>query len=144
MAFGGAATVKVVGPQLLVVEGLSLAANVGAADPTGVAADTGVVTSNNGAIDTPIANAVQLPADLGPGEDNWTQAELDALEVLLNDAGPNASNLCVIKSLVPNVNPAPPGSAITNNNINLLIHSKGAVTADAIEHRFDTRHTIAR
>jgi len=111
----------------------TLAANVGAFDPTGAAADSGLMNSNNGAIDAVPANTTSIPVGFGPGEDNWAQQDVDALEVLLNDAGALASGLSFAPPiLVANVAPLPPGSTLTNANVVIGIHNRGAAAAGPI------------
>lgn len=138
MAFGVAPTFTPVqesgrGSLILNVTLATLAANVGAFDPTGAAADSGLISSNNGAIDPVPANTTSLPAGFGPGEDNWSQEDADALEVLLNDAGALASALSYSVTLVANVNPLPPGVSKTNSNVVIGVHNRGAAAAGPID-----------
>ena len=135
MAFGGApvfAAVQSAGRGNLVttMTGAALTAVAGAFDNTGAAADSGLLNSNNGAIDTVPNNTTSLPTAYSSGEDNWSQEDVDALIVHLNDTA--ASNLVWSVLLVANANAAPVGSTITNNNVVIGVHNTNAVAAAAI------------
>jgi hypothetical protein len=147
MAFGGAAVFTSVqesgnGVNVILASGVTLAANVGAFDPTGAAADSGLFNSNNGTIDPVPANTTSLPASFGQGEDNWTQDGVNALVASLNDLGALNSNLSVRGSLVANVNPLPAGVSLTNANVKLGVHNKGAGGATSITSLLQLLHTL--
>jgi hypothetical protein len=150
MAFGVAPTFAFVqesgrGNLVLNLDAATLAANAGAFDPTGAAADSGLMNSNNGAIDAVPANTTSLPTNFGPGQDNWSQEDADALEVLLNDAGALASALSFSVTLVPNVNPLPPGSTVTNNNVVVGVHNRGAAAAGPITgSKLKSQHSLTK
>ena len=144
MAFAGTPAFTTIGPEKTRLRGATLTANVGALDNTGVAADSGLVTSNNGAIDAVPAGAVSLPTSYGPGQDNWSQADADALEVALNDAGAVPAQLHYEVLLVANVNPAPVGANITNNNVQVTVHNLGAGAALVLDVLLNASHTIVR
>ena len=134
MALGGSAVFVPVqeagrGSLNLNLGGVTLAANVGAFDSTGAAADSGLLNSNNGAVDAVPANTTSLPADFGPGEDNWSADDVVALQVALNDTGATASNLSWRATLVPNVNPLPAGVSKTNANVVVGLHNRAALLA---------------
>ena len=132
MAFGGApaqALVQSAGRGTLIdtVTAATLAANAGAFDPTGAAVDTGLLNSNNGAIDAVPANTTSLLAAFGSGPDNWSQEDVDALIVHMNDTVD--SSVVWNAVLIANVNPPPAGSNITNNNVRIGLHNTNAVVA---------------
>ena len=150
MAFGGVPAFALVqeslhGVNIINFTGATLAANVGAFDATGAAADSGLLNSNNGAIDAVPANTSSLPVNFGPGQDNWTQEHVDALTVLLNDQGATASELSYVLLLIANVNPAPAGSGLTNNNVRIGVHnSAAALAAGAITAKLWNIHSIVK
>lgn len=151
MAFGGTPAFLAAGARTgqsrhLISEltGVTLAANVGAIDPTGAAADTGALTSNTGAIDAVPANHSSLPAAFGKGPDDWTQADVDAVTIVLEDGSAGVTKLQTAKALVANVGAAPAGSMISNANMQLLVHNLGAGAAGAIKLRAIMEHTIIR
>jgi hypothetical protein len=123
--------------------GATLAATVGAVDPTGAAADTGALTSNTGAIDAVPANHNSLPAEFGPGPDNWSQGDIDSLSVIMDESSAVVTKLSYSKALVPNVAPAPAGSSITNANAQILIHSLGGIVA-GLTARLILEHSLVR
>lgn len=146
MAFGGAATFTFQqsasrGTLFLTDTGQTLAANVGAFDATGAANDSGLLNSNNGDIDAVPANTTSLPADFGPGEDNWTADDVAALLVNLTDTGATASILSWRCALIANVNPLPAGVTKANANVRVGIHNKGAGAASGIVVRLQMPHT---
>ena len=144
MAFAGSPAFVTVGAEKLRLRGATLTAVAGALDNTGVAADSGLISSNNGAIDAAVAGAVALPTNYGPGQDNWSQADADALEVALNDAGAVVTHLHYEVLLVANVNPAPAGSGLTNNNVQVTVHNDGAGAALVLDVLLNASHTIVR
>ena len=85
MAFGGAAVQNLVGQaargvNILEVTGLTLGANVGAFAIG--AADSGRLTTDQ----TPPANETAAGLTFGPGEGNWTQDDVDAVTVVIENA----------------------------------------------------------
>jgi len=101
------------------ITALILAARVGAPDPSGAAADSGVLVSA-----VAILNQNQIPANFGPGPGVppaaglWTQAQLDNLQVIIcnpdGTALAAASNIqCVSRTL-------------SAGNITLVFHNNGA------------------
>jgi hypothetical protein len=148
MAFGGAAVFAAVqsagrGNLVTSMTGATLTANAGPYDPTGVAADSGQITSNGGAID-PVApaTATSLPAAYGPGPDNWSQEDVDALIVHLNDTVDSSVVWNVL--LVANVNPAPAGSNITNNNVVIGLHNTNAVAAAGLSAKIQSLYSTSK
>jgi hypothetical protein len=146
MALGGVAVFVPVqeagrGSLNLNLSGVTLAINAGAFDPTGAAADSGLLNSNNGVIDAVPANTTSLPTDFGPGEDNWAADDVTALQVALNDTGAVASNLSWRASLVANVNPLPAGVNKTNANVVVGLHNRGAA-ATGLQARVTIPHTL--
>ena len=144
MAFAGTPAQTDVGPNKVLMTGSTLTAVAGALDNTGAAADSGVVTSNTGDIDAVLAGALSLPDAFGPGKDNWSQADVDALETALNDAGAVVTHLHYEALLVANANPAPTGSNLTNNNVNVTVHNDGAGAALVLSMLFNASHTLVR
>jgi hypothetical protein len=152
MAFGGAAVFLAAGARtgqsrhnISEVTGLTLTNLVNpVADRAN--ADVGALSSNGAAIDAVPANTLAngLPANFGPGPDNWAQVDVDALTVLLQDAGNTVTKLASSKALVANVNPAPAGSSITNANAEVLVHNLGAGAANALTIRNILEHTGIR
>jgi len=150
MAFGGTQANLAAGARtgqsrfsIHEVTGVTLAANA-AASPDRANADTGALTTNQGAIDAVPANTNQLLAGWGPGADNWTQTDVDAVTALAQDTGANVTKLATSKALVANVNPAPSGSTISNENCEVLVHNLGAGAADAVEVRLILESTLVR
>lgn len=152
MAFGGAAVFLAAGARsgqsrhlISEITGLTLAA-FAAAPADRANADAGALSSNGGAIDAVPADTLGsgLPAAFGPGPDNWDQTNLDALTVILEDAGNTVTKLAHSKALVANTNPAPAGSAITNNNAEVIVHNLGAGAAGALKIRMILEHTQIR
>lgn len=153
MAFGGVAVFNAAGARagqsrhnIEEITGLTLAAFV-AAPAVRANADAGALSSNTGNIDAVPANTLGggLPANFGPGPDNWDQATLDSLTVLAWDIGNTATRLVpAAKNLVANVNPAPAAPAITNSNAEVVIHNLGAGAAAAMTIRIILEHTAIR
>lgn len=146
MAFGGVAVFALSteagrGSLFLTNTGQTLTANVGAFDPTGAAADSGLLNSNNGGVDAVPANTTSLPTTFGPGEDNWSAENVAALLCNLTDTGATASILSWRAALVANVNPLPAGVTKTNANVRVGIHNKGAGAAAVIVTRLELPHT---
>jgi hypothetical protein len=144
MAFAGAPVSVLLGAEKLRIRGVTLGPVAGPLDNTGAAPDSGLVGSNNGAIDPVLAGALSLPVNFGPGQDNWTQADADALEIALNDAGAVPTHLHYEVLLVANVNPAPAGSGLTNNNVQVTVHNDGAGAALVLDIFLNASHTIVR
>jgi hypothetical protein len=123
MAFGGAQVNTIIGPAVgplgLELSGVTLAANVGAFDLT--AADSGAFTSDN---TTTPANTNTIPAAFGPGEGNWTQAQVDAVLITLNHADTNANSRLGLRS-----------KTLVGGNLVVNLHSveAGAVTAVLVQ-----------
>lgn len=130
------------GYNILDVTGLTLAATV-AFPPVRANADTGVLSTNNGAIDAVPANTSSVPAAFGPGQDNWTADDVESLTVLVDQAGATAAVCGSSKARVANVNPAPAGSNIANANAEVTIHNKSAVVA-TLAIRLIYEHSIIR
>ena len=151
MAFGGVAVNLAVGArpgqsayQINEVSGVTLAAYVAGPPAVRANADTGVFSSNRGAIDAVPANTLSLPAAFGPGQDNWSASNLEAVTVVPSNNATPVTNLVTTKALVANVNPAPAGSAITNANAELITQNLGAGAAAAITLRMILEHTVIR
>jgi hypothetical protein len=128
MAFGGAPALVALGQNVIKVQGtLSLGANAGPFDPTGVAVDSGLITTD---LTTTPGGAVTLPTTFGPGEGNWTQADVDAVTVVVNDQAPIPTGLVYIKLLV-------------GGNLVIGVHSRAA-PAVVIDASIDAQHTATR
>jgi hypothetical protein len=125
MAFGGIAANVALGASKVNVKGTTLAARAGAADVT--AADTGGLSTNSA---TP-ANYSALPADLGPGAGNWTQADVDACVVTVMNGGDALSAHAVIKTLA-------------GADLDVVIHSTGLGAVAAQEIMVDASHSLTR
>ncbi len=135
MAFGGSPEIVSVQPAgrgglLAKLSGATLSARVGAFDATGAAPDSGLLSSNAGAIDEVPANTMSLPASFGPGPDDWTQEDVDTLLVHANDTVD--SSVVWNARLVANAEPAPPGSSLTNNNVVIGLHNTNPVAASGL------------
>ena len=151
MAFGGAAVNLAVGARpgqsaymINETTGVTLAAFVAGPPAVRANADTGAFTSNRAAIDPVPANTLQLPAAFGPGQDNWSQGDVDSITVLAQDGGTPITKLAVTKALVNNVNPAPAGTSITNKNAEVIVQNLGAGVAAQLTIRMILEHTLIR
>lgn len=150
MAFGGSQVNLPAGArtgqsrfQIHEVSGLTLGAFV-AAPADRANADAGVLTTNGGAIDAVPANTNQFVAGWGPGPDNWSQGDVDSVTVTLNENSNTVTKLSYTKALVANVNPAPTGSGITNNNLEVTVQNLGAGAASEVLVRCVLEHTAIR
>jgi hypothetical protein len=108
-------------------DGLALTALAGPFTPDASAGDSGVFSSDQTAV--PPLNL--LPANFGPGAGNWTQAALDEVEVILNDAAPLPCDMVFVKTLV-------------GNDIEIGVHSRGANPPVGIEVSLNATHTVVR
>lgn len=120
MAFGGTQANTVPNTatgarnQVVSVTGLTLAARIGAPDPT--AADTGVLVTGTAA-----ANQNALPATFGPTAGTWTQADVDNLWVEIDDSDDTAD------ATASQLNVA--SRSLSSGNLVLTIHNRGAGVA---------------
>jgi hypothetical protein len=131
--------------QINEASGVTLTAYVAGPPAVRANGDTGAFTSNRAAIDPVPAFTLQLPAAFGPGQDNWALANVQALTVLPADnTALTAVKLFVTKALVPNVNPAPVGSSITNANAEVIVQNLAGSVASALTIRMILEHTIVR
>jgi len=151
MAFGGAAVNLAVGARpgqsaymINETTGVTLAAFVAGPPAVRANADTGAFTSNRAAIDPVPANTLQLPAAFGPGQDNWSAADLQSITVLSQNNAVPITQLVTTKALVSNVNPAPAGSSITNKNAEVIVQNLGAGAAAQLTIRMILEHTLIR
>jgi hypothetical protein len=127
MAFGGAPTTTVLGPNKLNFKAATLAARAGAAAVA--AADTGGLTTNT---TTTPANYNTLPATFGPGEGNWTQADVDAVVITSMNGSDQNSFVDYSKTLVA-------------GNLDVVVHSIGSAAVAATNELFlDASHTATR
>jgi len=124
------------------VSGLSLGPFV-AFPPVAANPDVGQLTSNNGAIDPVPPGALSWPTIAGPGADDWSQSDVDALNAQIQAVGMFPAVLGAVAILVPNVNPAPAGSNIANANAQITVQNKAGVPADALAIRIQAAHSIA-
>jgi len=129
MAFGGAAAVVHSSRNLYEATGLTLAANVGAYDPTGVAADSGLLSTAA----APPAGAVALPATFGPGQGNWTAADVAALDARVEDSAVTADARGAIAQ-----------KALVGSDLQIGVHSLEAGLLGALRVRLDAEHTATR
>lgn len=117
MAFGGVQANTLVGPAAgplgIEAAALTLAANIGAFDIT--ADDSGALTTDN--TTTPADHNV-IPAAFGPGEGNWTQADVDAVFVILNTP-----------TVAANVRIALVSKVLTGGNLVVNVHNVEGVAA---------------
>jgi len=151
MAFGGTQVNLAAGArtgqsqfQIAEITGLTLAATV-ASPPDRANADTGVLTTNQGAIDAVPANTNQFQTGWGPGQDNWSQRDVDSVTPVVLDQSTNVtSKLITTKALVANANPAPTGSTITNSNLEITTHNLGAGAGDVMTLRYVLEHSQIR
>lgn len=131
MAFGGVQANTLIGPTAgplgLTVSGITLAANIGAFAIA--AADSGALTTDS----TPPANTNAIPAAFGPGEGNWTQADVDAVMVFLDNA-----------VVVANARIGLVSKVLTAGNLVVNIHSLEAGIPGAISVTLLYLHTIIR
>jgi len=148
MAFGGVPTYAPVleypaqtNAAIMNVFGLSLGPFV-AFPPVAANPDVGQLSSNNGAIDPVPADTLSWPAILGPGPDNWSLIDVAALNAQIQNFGMFPAVLSAVGVLVPNVNPAPAGSNITNANAQIQFQNKAGVPADALAIRMQAAHTL--
>ena len=131
MAFGGALTSTVIGPaagpNAVILAGNTLAANVGAFAIG--AADSGRYTTDQ----TPPANETAIPGAFGPGEGAWTQADVDAVMVTIDNAvvAANTRLGLAAKSLVA-------------GNLNIDIHSLEVGIPGASTVTLQLLHTLVR
>jgi|GEM_PF-1833318 len=130
MAFGGAPVDVWLTRNIKEITGVTLGANVGAYDPTGVAADSGLLTTD---LTTPPAGAVLIPTTFGPGEGNWTQADVNVVGVYVEDSSVGAD-----------VRVAVAQKALVGGNLQIGIHSLEAGLAGALRVRIDAEHTATR
>jgi hypothetical protein len=132
MAFVGPNTPQNIGQNVWkTVDTGGLLAFVGAFDPLGVQADSGLVTTD---LTTTPAGAITIPTTFGPGEGNWTQADVDAVDVILNDQTPAPApgvDLAAYKALV-------------GGNLQVGVHNRGIAPAILVEVALDAQHTIGR
>lgn len=130
MAFGGAAVVGQSSPNIHEVTGLTLGPNAGAFDPTGVAADSGLLTTD---LTTTPALAVQIPTTFGPGEGNWTAADVTAVEVHHDDS-----------SVAANVRVGVAQIGLVGGNLQVGLHGLDLGIAGALRIRLRAEHTAQR
>lgn len=73
----------------LEVAGFTLTERAGAPDPTALAGDSGAFLSAIGAMAAGgvAANQHLIPANFGPGRGRWTQADVDALDIKVDEQG---------------------------------------------------------
>lgn len=149
MAFAGAPTFALVqeyaaqtNSAIVNISGLSLGPIV-AFPPVDANADVGQLSSNNGAIDAVPPFTLSLPAGFGPGPDNWSATDVAALNASIQNIGAFGPVFSAVATLVPNVNPAPAGSSITNANVQIQIQNKAAVPGDVLAIRLQAEHTIS-
>ncbi len=132
MAFGGAQANTLVGPAAgplgVTAGGLGLLANIGAFAIA--AADSGALTTDNTA--TP-ANHNTIPAAFGPGEGNWTQADVDSVLVILEHTDLNANCRVVLVSKV-----------LTAGNLVVNVHSVEAGIATGVSVALLQLHTLVQ
>jgi hypothetical protein len=131
MAFIGPATVQNIGQNVFKANDAGgLLPFVGPFTPPGQP-DSGVLTTD---LTTTPPGAIQIPTTFGPGEGNWTQADVDAVDVILNDQTPApapSANLAYYKQLV-------------GGNLQVGVHNRGVAQAVPIEIALDAQHTIGR
>jgi len=129
MAFGGVPNVTVSTRNYYEVLGLTLGANVGAFDPTGVAADSGLLSTAA----APPVGAIALPTTFGPGQGNWTAADVAMVWGALFDG-----------SVVANVRIAPVWRQLVGGDLLVGVHSLEAGAPAAIGLRLTSVHTVIR
>lgn len=101
----------------LEIGAMGLLGRVGAADPTGVAADSGVLRSDA----VVNVNMHVLPANFGPGRGRWTQADVDALDVLVAEAGDSiAPSAGAIRT---NARPSMFSKALVGADLQVTVHN---------------------
>ena len=104
---------------LCTISGLSIAAFVGAPDPTGAAADSGVFVSG-----VPAVNQNALPANFGPGAGHWDAAWLQALEAQV--VNPDPASLVLGSSVELAI------KTLVGSDIVLTFHNRGAGVSPAM------------
>jgi hypothetical protein len=131
MAFVGPATAQNFGQNVYkVVDAGGLGAFVGPFNPP-AQPDSGLLTTD---LTTTPPGAIQIPTTFGPGEGNWTQADVDAVDVILNDQTPApapSANLAYYKQLV-------------GGNLQVGVHNRGTAPVINVEVALDAQHTIGR
>ena len=136
MAFGGAQVNTIIGPAVgplgLEVTGLALSANVGAFAIA--ATDSGALTTDN---TTTPANTNTIPAAFGPGEGNWTQADVDAVIVTKDHADVNANSRVAWGTGIV-------GKTLVGGNLVLNVHSAEAGIVTALSIQLMLMHSIIR
>jgi hypothetical protein len=78
--------------------------------------------------------AIPIPTTFGPGEGNWTQADVDAVDVILNDQTPAPApgmDLVYYKALV-------------GGNLQVGVHNRGLGPVVNVEASINAQHTISR
>lgn len=94
------------------ITGLTLAARVGAPDPTGVAADSGLLGT------VAAANTNVIPDDFGPGPGNWDATLMANIGIEIDDpdgtAAATASDAHVFSR------------TLASGNVSICIHNRGA------------------
>lgn len=127
MAFGGAPVTVALGSNKVNFQAATLAARAGAAAVAN--ADTGGLTTDN---TTTPANYNTLPANFGPGEGNWTQADVDAVLITPMNGSDQNSFVDFTKTLV-------------GGNLDVVVHSIGSAAVAATNEIFlDASHTATR
>lgn len=152
MAYGGVAVNTASGARpgqsaynINEVSGVTLAAYVAGPPAVRANADTGVSSSNRGAIDAVPANTISFPAAFGPGQDNWSASDVEALTVIPQANVSTAARVVATKALVANVNPAPDFPVITNSNVEVIVQNLGAgAIASGLTVRCILEHTAIR
>lgn len=130
MAFGGAAVVVHTSRNLHEITGITLAANVGAFDATGVAADSGLLTTD---LTTTPAGAVTVPTTFGPGEGAWTAAEAAAVQASVEDSSATANTRVAVAQ-----------KALVGADLQVGVHSLEVGAAGALRVRLNAEHTLGR
>lgn len=124
MAFGGVQTNQTPGetgafPSTIQISALTLDGRIAVFDVAEV--DSGALTTDQ----TPPADTNAIAANFGPGEGNWTQADVDLVQVHIQD--PDDAAIPVGGSVVGCVS-----KALVGGNLVLNFHNKGVGVSGAL------------
>ena len=95
-----------------------------------MAEDSGLLTTD---LTTTPANAVTIPTTFGPGEGNWTAADVAAVEVIQEDS-----------TVTPNARGCVGEISLVGGNLQIGIHSLEAGILGALKIRIKAEHTLSR